>query len=327
MRRRQFISLPGGAVACPALTRAEGRRLVVGLLIPNAENDPEGQTRKRALLSGLQELGWTEGRNIEVDYRWDVAAPDRARAQVAELVARSPDVIVSGGTLASSELQRATKVIPIVFVVVVDPVAEGLVKSMARPGANITGFSTFEPEIGGKWLELLDEIAPDVRRVGALSDPEFKGTAAVWSAVEAQSTAKGLQGTVLPFHDPTFEVDPIIAAFAEGGKAGLIVLPTAPNNIARKKIVSAAARFRLPAVYPFRQYAIEGGLMSYGIDPLNLYKSGASYVHRILRGEKPADLPVQAPTKYELAINQRTAKALGLTVPASLLARVDELIE
>jgi putative ABC transport system substrate-binding protein len=328
MRRREFITLIGGAAAAwPRAARAEGRLPVVGLLIANGQGDPEGQARKGAFLNGLDELGWTEGRNIEVDYRWGVADADIAQAQIAELVARSPDVIVSGGTLASAELQRATQAIPIVFVVVVDPVAEGLVRSMARPGANITGFSTFEPEIGGKWLELLVEIAPDVRRVAVLSDSEFKGTAAIWNTLEKLSKAKGMQATALPFHDPALEVDPIIAAFSESGKGGLVIFPTAANNVARKKIVSASARLRLPAIYPFRQYSIEGGLVSYGVDPVNLFKRGASYVDRILRGEKPADLPVQAPTKYDLVINLKIAKALGLSVPASLLATADEVIE
>jgi putative ABC transport system substrate-binding protein len=328
MRRREFISLLGGAtVSWPALTLAEGRIPVVGLLIANAESDPEGQARTLAFRNGLKEFGRTEGRNIEIDYRWGMADPDRARAEIAELVARSPDVVVSGGTLASSLLHGATQTIPIVFVVVIDPVGEGLVRSVARPGGNITGFSTFEPEIGGKWLELLREVSPDVLRVGVLSDPEFKSAAAVWRALEELSKDKGIRATALAFRDPSVEVDPIIAGFAEGEKGGLIVLPTAANNFARKKIISASARFRLPAIYPFRQYSNEGGLISYGVDVLDLYKKSASYVDRILRGEKPADLPVQAPTKYELAINVKTAKALGLVIPPSLLARADEVIE
>ena len=328
MRRREFISLLGGAtVSWPALTRAEGRIPVVGLLLVNAESDPAGQARKLAFQNGLKELGWTEGRNIEIDYRWGMAEPDRARAQIAELVARSPDVVVSGGTLASSLLHGATQTIPIVFAVVIDPIGEGLVRSMARPGGNITGFSTFEPEIGGKWLELLLELSPDVLRVGVLSDPEFRSAAAIWRALEELSKDRGIPAVELPFHDPSVEVDPIIAGFAEGEKRGLIVLPTAANNFARKKIISASARFRLPAIYPFTEYSNEGGLISYGFDFLDLYKKTASYVDRILKGEKPADLPVQAPTKYELALNVKTARALGLVIPPSLLARADAVIE
>jgi putative tryptophan/tyrosine transport system substrate-binding protein len=328
MRRRDFISLVGSAtIVRPIVASAQARVPLVGVLIANVESDPDGQARKVAFQSGLSALGWMEGRNIEVDYRWGVADPGRTEPQIADLVARSPDVIVSAGTLASSAVQRATKVIPIVFVVVIDPVSEGLVRTMARPGGNITGFSTFEPEIGGKWLELLREVSPDVLRIGVLSDPDFKGAAALWRSLERLSNAMGMRATVLPFANPALEVDPVIGPFAEEKNSGLIVIPTAANNVARKKIVSASARFGVPAIYPFRQYSVEGGLISYGVDVLDLFKKGASYVDRILKGEKPADLPVQAPTKYELAINLRTAKALGITVQPSLLARADEVIE
>ena len=254
-------------------------------------------------------------------------APDRARAYAAELVALSPDAILANGTPALAALHRATSSIPVVFVVVTDPVGAGFVQSQARPGGNITGFSTFEPEIGGKWLELLKEITPSLRRVAGILDPAFKGFAAVWRAVESLAPRLGVQVASVSLRDATDDIESALALFAQEPGGGLIVLPTAINNIARDRIFSLAARHRLPTVYPFRHYATGGGLMSYGFDTPDLFRRGASYVDRILKGEKPTDLAVQAPTKYELVINLKTAKALGLTVPPTLLARADEVIE
>jgi putative tryptophan/tyrosine transport system substrate-binding protein len=242
-------------------------------------------------------------------------------------VSLAPDVILSNGSPALAALHRATRGIPVVFVVVVDPVGAGYVQSLARPGGNITGFSTFEPEIGSKWLELLKEARPDLRRVAGILDPNFRGFAAVWDAIEGMAPTLGLGVTKVALRDATDDIESTVAAFAQEPGGGLIVLPTAINNVSRDRIFSLAARHRLPAVYPFRHYATDGGLMSYGFDTPDLFRRGASYIDRILKGEKPADLPVQAPTKFEFVINLKTAKALGLTVPPTLLARADEVIE
>jgi putative ABC transport system substrate-binding protein len=299
----------------------------IGVMMVNSENDPEGQTRINALRQGLRELGWTEGRNIRVDYRWAVGEPERARSSATELTHLAPDVIVANGTPALGALHRATRSIPVIFVVVTDPVGAGYVQSLARPGGNITGFSTFEPEIGSKWLELLKEITLGLRRAAGILDPGFRGFAALWRAIESTAPRLGLEVTEVVFRDAADDIESTVAAFAREPGAGLIVLPTALNNMSRDRIFSLAARHRLPAVYPFRLYAIGGGLMSYGFDTPDLFRRSASYVDRILKGEKPADLPVQGPTEFELVINLKTAKALRLTVPPLLLARADEVIE
>jgi ABC-type uncharacterized transport system substrate-binding protein len=239
----------------------------------------------------------------------------------------APDAIVANGTSALTALHQSTRTIPVVFVAVTDPVGAGYVQSLARPGGNITGFSTFEPEIGGKWLELLKEIAPGLRRVAGILDPAFRGFAAVWRAVETTAPAFGLQVTTVALHDEKDDIEAALSAFAQQAGGGLIVLPTAINNVLRERIIASAARLRVPAIYPFRHYAIDGGLVCYGFESIDLWRRGASYVDRILKGEKPADLPVQAPTKYELVINVKTAKALGLEVPPTLLATADEVIE
>jgi putative tryptophan/tyrosine transport system substrate-binding protein len=236
-------------------------------------------------------------------------------------------VIVAHGTPALTALHRATRTIPVVFVSVIDPVGAGYVESLALPGANITGFSTFEPEIGGKWLELLKEVAPGLRRVAGILDPGFRGFAGVWRAIENMAPRFGLEVTSLLLHAPTDDLESAVDTFAQGPGGGLIVLPTAINAVQRNRIFSLAARNRLPAVYAFRFYATDGGLMSYGIDTVDLFRRGASYVDRILKGEKPADLPVQAPIKFEMVINLKTAKALGLNVPDKLLALADEVVE
>jgi ABC-type uncharacterized transport system substrate-binding protein len=296
-------------------------------LMVNAESDPEGQTRIAAFRQGLAVLGWIEGRNLQFDYRWGASEPARAQRLAKELVASAPDAILANGTPALAALHRATRSIPVVFVVVTDPVGAGYVRSLARPGGNITGFSTFEPEIGGKWLELLKEIAPTLRRAGAILDPGFQGFAAVWQAIESLAPRFGLQATKLVFRDAADDIASAIAEFAREPRGGLIVFPTAINNLSRDRIFSLAARYRLPAVYPFRHYATGGGLMSYGFDTPDLFRRAAPYIDRILKGGKPTDLPVQAPTKFELVINLKTAKALGLTVPRSLLGGADEVIE
>jgi putative tryptophan/tyrosine transport system substrate-binding protein len=330
MKRRELITLLGGAaVAWPLAVRAQqpDRIRRIGVMMVNAEDDPEGQRRIRVFRQGLQQLGWSEGRNIRIDYRWRVDEADRARTSTAELITSAPDAILANGTPALAALHRATRSIPVVFVVVVDPVGGGYVESMARPGANITGFSTFEPEIGSKWLELLKEIRPGLRRVAAILDPGFRGFARVWQAIETAAPGFGLEVTNLAFRHSSDDIEAAVAALAQAPGGGLIVLPTAINNASRDRIFSLAARHRLPAVYPFRYFATGGGLMSYGFDTLDLFRRGAFYVDRILKGEKQADLPVQAPVKYELVINLKTAKSLGLDVPLHLQQRADEVIE
>jgi putative tryptophan/tyrosine transport system substrate-binding protein len=330
MNRRGFLSLAGGLAAAwplaPCAQQADGMRRI-GVMMVNADGDPEGQTRIAALRQGLEALGWTEGRNLRLDYRWSSADPDRAQRHAIELASSAPDLILANGTPAVAALRRATRSIPVVFVVVTDPVGAGFVESLARPGGNATGFSTFEPEIGGKWLELLKEVAPALQRAGAVLDPGFQGFAAVSRAIESLAPGFGVQASTVAFRDADDDIEGAIAAFARQPGGGLIVFPTAINNLARERILSSAARHRLPAIYPFRHYATGGGLMSYGFDTPDLFRRAAPYVDRILKGEKPADLPVQAPTKFELVINLKTAQALGLTVPDTLLARASEVIE
>jgi putative ABC transport system substrate-binding protein len=328
--RRQFVSLLGGAtVAWLPAVRAQQAVYVprIGVITVNEENDSDGQLRIAAFWQSLQKLGWIEGQNIRIDYRWGVGTPESARVHAEELLSLKPDAILANGSPATAALQRATRSTPIVFVVVTDPVGAGFVQSQARPGGNITGFSTFEPEIGGKWLELLKEITPNLRRVAGISDPAFKAFAAVWRTIENLAPQSGIHATSVIYRNTSDDVESALAEFGREPAGGLIVLPTAINNLTRKRIFSLAASHRLPAIYPFRHYATEGGLMSYGFDPPDLYRRSASYIDRILKGEKPADLPVQAPTKYELVINLKTAKTLGLAVPPMLLARADEVIE
>jgi putative ABC transport system substrate-binding protein len=297
----------------------------IAIMNANAENDPEGQARIVAFRRSLRELGWTEGRNLHIDYRWGAGDASRARALASELVTLGPSVIVANGTPALAALHHRTS-IPVVFVVVVDPVGAGFVQSLARPGGHITGFSSFEPDIGGKWLELLTAIRPGLKKVVGILDPSFPGFAAIWRGIEHRGPGLGLDVTRLVFRHPSDDIESGLGALAQSPAAGLIVLPTAINNLHRERIVSLAARHQLPAVYPFALYARSGGLMSYGIDTVDLYRRCASYVDRILKGEKPADLPVQAPIKYELAINLKTARSLALTIPPSLLLRADEVI-
>jgi putative ABC transport system substrate-binding protein len=331
LRRRELIALLGGAMAAtwprPLGAQPAGRLRRIGVMMVNAESDRDGQVRAGVFRRSLRELGWSEGGNIQVDYRWGVGTPARAQDAAAELVALAPDVILANGTPAVAALQKATRSVPVVFVVVTDPVGTGFVDSLARPGANITGFSTFEPEIGGKWLELLKEAAPGLRRIAGILDPAFSGFAGVWRAVENLAPKSGVTVTSVVFRSPADDLESALAGFAREPGGGLIVLPTAINNMARNRIFSLAARHRLPAVYPFRFYAVDGGLMAYGFDPPDLFRRSASYVDRILKGEKPADLPVQAPVKYQMVINLKTAKELGLDVPPSVLARADEVIE
>ena len=327
LKRREFITLLGGAAAgWPLAARAQQLKRV-GMLVAYAESDPEAQARVAAFRQGLRELGWTEGHNLQMELRWETGDPDRARTFATELISLAQDVIVAHGTPALTALHQATRTIPVVFVSVIDPVGAGYVHSLALPGGNITGFSTFEPEIGGKWLELLKEIAPGLSRVAGILDPGFRGFAGVWGAIENMAPRFGLEVKSFPFHAPTDDLEFAVARFAQEPGGGLIVLPTALNAVERNRIFSSAVRGGLPAMYAFRFYATDGGLISYGIDTVDLFRRSAYYVDRILKGEKPAELPVQAPTKFEMVINLKTAKALGLDVSPTLLARADEVIE
>jgi putative tryptophan/tyrosine transport system substrate-binding protein len=328
MKRRQFLSVTSSAVLASALAALAQSDRVRRIAIMNttAEKDPEGQARISSFRRSLQDLGWTESRNLRIDYRWGAGDPARAQAIADELLTLRPELIVANGSAALSALHQKTS-IPVVFVVVVDPVGGGFVRTLARPGGTVTGFSTFEPEIGGKWLELLMKIRPGIRRVAGILDPDFRGFARVWSAVESLGPKHDLKISTLAFRNPGDGIESAVGTFAQSAAAGLIVLPTAINNLHRDRIIGAAGRHRLPAIYPFALYARSGGLASYGIDTVDLFRRSASYVDRILKGEKPADLPVQAPTKYELVINLRTAKALGIAIPPSLQLQADELIQ
>jgi putative ABC transport system substrate-binding protein len=326
MRRRDFISLLGSAcVAWPTRAQPSARR--IAMLLLHAENDPEAQPLVIAFRQGLQELGWVEGRNIHSESLWGAREPDRARALAEQLVTQAPDIVLAYGSPATAAMHRATTSIPVVFVVVTDPVSGGYVQSLAQPGGNITGFSTFEPEMGGKWLGLLKEVAPGLRRVAGILDPSFKAWDAIWRATEAIAPTFRVEVTSVQLRDSTDNIESAVAAFAQEPNGGLIILPTAINIVNRERILSIAVRHRLPAVYPFRVFAANGGLMSYGPDQADLFRRGASYVDRILKGAKPSELPIQQPTKFEFVINLKTAKVFGLEVSAPMLARADEVIE
>jgi putative ABC transport system substrate-binding protein len=328
MRRRDAITLLGGAAAAwPLAAHAQQpdhlRRM--GLLITTDEGDPEGQARAAAVRQGLVSLGWTENRNILIDTRW---VPDLERVQtyVAELVGLAPDVIVANTSAVVAALQRATRTIPIVFAQVADPVGQGFVASLARPGGNVTGFATTESAISLKWLELLKEIAPSVTRVAVIYDPANPNWAGYLRVIEAAARSLAVQSNSVAVHNAD-EIQGAIEAVARDPNGGLIVVSSPLMAGHRELIISLAARHRVPAVYQFRFFVTSGGLASYGIDNIDLFRRAAGYVDRILKGEKPADLPVQNPTRYELVINLKTAKALGLDVPPMLLARTDEVIE
>jgi len=327
MRRRHFITLLGSAAAVwPVATRAQQseRMRRIGVLMNISADDPEAQSRMTAFVQGLQQSGWTDGRNIRIDTRWAAGDADRYHRYAEELLALAPEVILASATPSVQALQQATRTVPIVFANVGDPVGMGLVESVARPGGNTTGFSAFDLGFGAKWLELLKEIAPRLTRVAVLRDLTI-GPAQL-SAIQAVAPSFGVELSPVGVRDAD-EIERTIAAFARSSNAGMIVTASTSALIHRRLIVMLAARHRLPAVYSYRYFATTGGLMSYGVNPIDMYRRAASYVDRILRGEKPADLPVQAPTKYELVINLKTAKALDLEVPDRLLARADEVID
>ena len=330
MRRREFITLfCGAAAAWPLTARAQQPEQVrrIGFLTVLAESDPEGQAWNRELMQGLQELGWVNGRNVRIDFRFGgTGDPARLLPLASELIELRPDMIFAVGTNAAVPLRQQTLSIPIVFVQVPDPVGQGFVTNLARPEGNITGFSTFEFSVGGEWLQLLRECVSGVSAVAVVFDPNISTWAPYLRSIEAAAPTFGMRLTPALMRDAT-DIQQRVAAFAHEPNGALIVLPSTATIQHRQSIIAAAAQYRLPAVYPFRLFAANGGLMSYGVDVPDLYRRAASYVDRILRGAKPADLPVQAPTKYELVINLKTAKALGLEVPHSLLARADGVIE
>jgi putative ABC transport system substrate-binding protein len=330
MKRRDFITLLGGAAAgWPFAAQAQqGERVRrVSVLMNLAENDLEGQSRLAALARGLRDLGWTEGRNLRLEYRAIVGGGvDGIRAAVAEVVTSNPDVVHAANTPTVQELQRQTRSIPIVFATLTDPVETGVVASLARPGGNATGFLSREPALSGKWLELLKEIAPGVDRVLVLVNDGSDASLIELRAIEAAAMTFGLQVTAHTVRDAG-EIESAIGAVGHTPNTGLIITAGIPINDRRRLIFALASRYRLPAVYPYRFFAADGGLLSYGPDSLDMYRRSATYVDRILKGEKAGELPVQAPEKYELVINLNAAKAIELTVPPTLLTRADEVIE
>jgi len=329
IRRREFITLLGGAAAAwPLAARAQQRERMrrVGWLTSQAANDPVAQAYVAALLQGLQEAGWSVGRNVRIDYRWGAANAELKRRYAAELIALVPDVIVTTGDSNTGPLLQATRTVPIVFVLVPDPVGAGFVASLARPGGNATGFLNFEFGMSGKWPELLNQIAPSVTRVAVLRDPSAGGSMGQLGAIQGVVSSLRMEASPIDLRD-VGEIERAIVDFARSPNGGLVVLPSGLSSVHRELIIELASRHRLPAVYPFRYFVEDGGLICYGPDAIDQLRRAAGYVDRVLHGEKPADLLVQAPTKYDLVINLRTARALGLDVPATLLARADEVIE
>jgi putative ABC transport system substrate-binding protein len=330
MERRDFIMLIGGAaLARPvgAVAQQPERIRTIGLLVAGTADDPEYQARTGAFLQGLEQLGWIDGRNARIDFRWATTNADMLRKHAAELAALAPDVILAAtGTTTTAPLLEATRSVPIVFVLLIDPVGAGFVESLARPGGNATGFLMFEYGLSGKWLELLRQIAPGVTRVAVLRDPTIASGIGQFGAIQSAAPSLGFEASPINLRDAG-EIERDIAAFARSSNVGMIVTAAPRALLHRDLIVALAARHRLPAVYSSRNYVTAGGLISYGPDILDQFRRSAGYVDRILKGDKPADLPVQAPTKYELIINLKTAKALSLSFPPLLLARADDVIE
>jgi putative tryptophan/tyrosine transport system substrate-binding protein len=329
VKRRAFITLVGGAAAAWSLAaraqQAPDRMRRIGALIGTAENDPEAPRRVGEFRQALAKLGWSEGRNIVIDFRWGAGDPNRMRAQAKELIGISPDVVVAESTPAAVALRQETAVVPIVFLQVANPIGSGLVASLAHPGANLTGFTNFEPTIGGKWLELLKEIAPGVTHAVAIFNPETH-SGQYWNSLETAAPSLAVEFNRAPARDAA-AIESAVARLAHEANGGVLVMPDSFTLAHRELIVTLTARHRLPAIYPYRVVTESGGLLSYGVDQVEFFRRAASYVDRILKGEKPADLPVQAPTKFELIVNLKTAKALGLEVPDRLLAIADEVIE
>ena len=330
MRRRKFLRVLGTAgIAWPlaAIAQQPERMRTIGLLVAGTADDPEDQARLGAFRQTLERLGWSDSRNVRLDIRWATTNPDVLRKQAAELVALAPDVILAAtGTTTVAPLLEVTRTVPIVFVVLIDPVGAGFVETLARPGGNATGFLMFEYGLSGKWLELLKQIAPGVTRVAVLRDPAIASGIGQFGAIQSAAPSLGLETSAVNLHDPG-EIERNIAAFARSTNGGLIVTSAPRARLHRDLIIALADRYRLPAVYTSRNYVAHGGLISYGPDILDQFRRAAGYVDRILKGEKPSDLPVQAPTKYELIINLKTAKDLDISFPPLLLARADDVIE
>jgi len=327
MKRRAFITLLGGAAAWPVAAWAQQRERMrrIGVLTTQSENASDGRARLGAFVQRLAELGWTDGRSAHLEMRWGAGDAERYRRYARELVASSPDVILADGSSSVAALQQASRTVPIVFAGIIDPVGAGLIKSLARPGGNATGFTAFEYAIAAKWLELLKEIAPSVTRVAVLRDSAIAAGIGQFAAIQTVASI-GMELSVIDLNIAE-AIEPAVAEFAHGSNGGLVVTGSPFGATHPDMIVALAARYKLPAVYPFRRFVDAGGLISYGSDLASQFRLAAAYVDRILKGEKPADLPVQAPTKYEFVINLKTAKALGLDVPPMLLARADEVIE
>ena len=328
MKRREFITLLGGAAAWPLAARAQQRERMrrIGLLLNLGSDDQEGQTRNAAFLQALQELGWTVGRNIRIDYRWGAGNAELYRKHAADLVALAPDIILTNGTSTIGPVLQTTRTVPIVFVNVTDPVAGGFMESLARPGGNATGFASAEYGMAGKWLELLKQIAPHVKHAAVIRNPRVASGSGQFGAIQAVAPFLGMETNPIDARDAG-DIERGITSLAGSSNAGLIVTANGATLVHRDLIIRLAAKFKLPAVYWQRVFATSGGLMSYGDDANEQYRRAAAYVDRILKGEKPADLPVQAPTKFELVVNLKTTKALGLTIPDTLLATADEVIE
>jgi putative ABC transport system substrate-binding protein len=328
MKRREFITLLGGAaVAWPIAGRAQqiDRMRRIGVLFGGPASD-DNQARLAAFLQVLQQLGWTEGRNVRIESRWGAGNADDIRKYAAELAALTPDVILANGDVPAAQLLRATRTVPIVFVIVPDPVGEGLVNSLSRPGGNATGFMQFEYSLTAKWPELLKEIAPGVKRAAVLRDAAAASGIGQFAVIQYVAPSVGVEVSPIDLRDPS-EIERAVTAFARSPDGGLIMTAGSLSAVHRHLVIALAARHKLPAVYANRDFVTGGGLISYGLNFVDQYRRAAAYVDRILKGEKPADLPVQAPTKYELVINLKIAKALGLTVPTALLVRADEVIE
>jgi putative ABC transport system substrate-binding protein len=332
MRRREFIVHLGGAtvaVAWPAMSIAQpaGELPRVGVLMRVAEDDPNAQDDVRGFQRGLEKLGWTAGRNIIIDYRWAAGSNERAQTLAKELVGLKPNALVAYGTAMLDAIRRATKTIPIVFTMVSDPVGQGFVVSLSRPGGNATGFTSFEFSTGGKWLELIKEASPSIKRAGVIFNPVTAPYATSYlHSIESAAVPLAVDVTAVPIHDAA-DVERVITAFGQDAGGSLIVIPDTFTDVYGGSIIGLAARYRLPSIYPYTHFATAGGLMTYGPDPAQMFDRAGDYVDRILRGERPADLPVQQPSKYELIVNLKAAKAIGLTIPPTLIARADRVIE